>query len=44
MSRKPRGMQRAAHVAHQVMNRGHNREAVFRDGADMRYFLGLLRR
>jgi putative transposase len=44
MPRKPRGLQLAEHVAHHVMNRGHNREAVFGDAEDMSYFLGLLRR
>jgi REP element-mobilizing transposase RayT len=44
MPRVPRWMQLARDAAYHVMTRGHNREALFADTDDTRYFLGLLDR
>ena len=44
MPRKPRWMQLAADAAYHVLNRGQNRQTVFADTADLRYFLSLLAR
>ena len=44
MPRKPRWMQLAADAAYHVMNRGQNRQTVFADTDDLRYFRSLLAR
>ena len=44
MPRKPRWLQLADQAAYHVMSRGHNRETLFADAEDSRYFLGLLDR
>src|SRR5947208_16565465 len=44
MPRVPRCMQLSRDAAYHLMTRGHNREALFRDADDTRYFLGLLDR
>jgi putative transposase len=44
MPRRPRWMQLADGAAYHVFNRGHNREAIFADPADLSYFLHLLAR
>ena len=44
MARTPRKFQEGPSACYHVMNRGHNREAVFGDADDSRYFLGLLSR
>jgi putative transposase len=44
MPRKPRWLQLARDAAYHVLSRGHNREVLFADGADLGYFLGLLAR
>ena len=44
MARTPRKFQEGPAACYHVMNRGHNREAVFGDADDNRYFLGLLAR
>src|SRR5205809_4548627 len=44
MPRAPRRQQWADAACYHVMNRGHNRETVFADDEDRRYFLGLLAR
>jgi REP-associated tyrosine transposase len=44
MPRIPRCQQRAVGVYYHVMNRGHNREVVFRAADDCAYFLELLER
>jgi putative transposase len=44
MPRSPRWLQLTHDAAYHVMNRGHNRETVFTDDADRRYFLSLLQR
>jgi putative transposase len=44
MARLPRWMQLARDAAYHVMSRGHNREAIFADPDDTRYFLGLVDR
>jgi hypothetical protein len=42
--RTPRWTQLARDATYHVMSRGHNREALFADPDDTRYFLGLLDR
>jgi putative transposase len=44
MPRKPRWMQLADDAAYHVLSRGHNRETIFADADDCRYFLALLAR
>ena len=44
MPRRPRGMQLAEDAGYHVFSRGHNREALFADPDDLRYFLGLVAR
>ena len=44
MPRVPRWMQLARDAAYHVITRGHNREVLFADPEDTRYFLGLLDR
>ena len=44
MPRKPRYLQRAEDAAYHVLNRGHNREAIFAHDDDKTAFLALLRR
>jgi len=44
MPRKPRWMQLAADAAYHVLNRGQNRQTVFADTDDRRYFRSLLAR
>jgi hypothetical protein len=44
MPRVPRWRQLAHDAAYHVMSRGHNREALFADPDDTRYFLSLLDR
>jgi putative transposase len=44
MPRLPRWMQLARDAAYHGMARGHNRETLFADADDFRYFLGLLDR
>jgi putative transposase len=44
MARTPRKFQEGPSACYHVMNRGHNREAVFGDADDSRYFFGLLAR
>ena len=44
MPRRPRWMQLADGAAYHVLSRGHNREAVFADPADLSHFLSLLAR
>jgi putative transposase len=44
MSRKPRRQQQAPSAYYHVMNRGHNREVVFRAEDDSAYFLHFLQR
>jgi hypothetical protein len=44
MSRQPRSHQGASALYHHLMNRGHNRETVFRDEEDDGYFLEFLQR
>ena len=44
MARTPRKLQESPSACYHVMNRGHNREAVFADVEDRRYFLDLLGR
>ena len=44
MARTPRQYQHGPAACYHVMNRGHNRETVFADAEDCRYFLGLLDR
>lgn len=44
MPRKPRRLQWTEAACYHVINRGHNREIVFRDDQDRQYFLGLLQR
>ena len=44
MPRQPRWMLLAQDAAYHVMSRGHNREAIFADSDDLRYFLALLAR
>ena len=44
MPRRPRRSQWTDAACYHVMNRGHNRETVFGDDDDRRYFLGLLAR
>jgi putative transposase len=44
MPRVPRWRQLARDAAYHVMSRGHNRQAIFADPDDVRYFLGLLDR
>jgi len=44
MPRKPRWMQLAEGAGYHVLSRGHNREAIFADAEDCRYFLSLLAR
>ena len=42
MTRKPRCCQWTEAACYHVLDRGHNRETVFRDRANFRHFLGLL--
>jgi REP element-mobilizing transposase RayT len=42
MPRQPRWLQLADDAAYHVMSRGHNREVLFAEAADFRYFLGLV--
>ena len=42
MGRVPCRRQWTEAACYQAMNRGHNRETVFRDRANFRHFLGLL--
>ena len=42
MARTPRKFQQAPSACYHLMNRGHNREAVFADAEDRRYFLDLI--
>src|SRR5438105_3012059 len=44
MPGRPRQQQRTPTAYYHVMNRGHNREVVFRDDEDHAYFLELLAR
>jgi putative transposase len=44
MPRTPRKYQESPSTFYHIMNRGHNREAVFADADDCRYFLDLLER
>jgi putative transposase len=44
MSRVPRRWQWAEEACYHLMDRGHDREAVFRDDVDRRAFLGLVQR
>jgi putative transposase len=44
MARTPRKFQVSPSACYHVMNRGHNREAIFADVEDRRYFLDLLGR
>ncbi len=44
MSRIPRRCQWASEACFHLMNRGHNREAIFADDEDRHAFLGLLGR
>jgi putative transposase len=44
MPRTPRKLQQTPSACYHIMNRGHNREAVFADAEDSRYFLYLLDR
>ena len=44
MPRKPRRLQWTEAACYHLINRGHNRECVFADDEDRRYFLGLLAR
>jgi REP element-mobilizing transposase RayT len=44
MARTPRKFQQAPSACYHLMNRGHNREAVFADTDDRRYFLNLILR
>lgn len=44
MPRAPRRQQWTDAACYHVLNRGHNRETVFGDDDDRRYFLGLLAR
>ena len=44
MARTPRKFQQAPSACYHLMNRGHNREAIFADAEDRRYFLQRLAR
>jgi hypothetical protein len=43
MTRRARGAHWADGACYHILNRGHNRESIFADDGDRRYFLSLCR-